>query len=294
MDCNYRLTSPKGIIATPNFPKAFPVPITCRWVIDVSDIPSTNSSIIVYMTQLYVYKGLKLTEYAYYESQTMNYGASLIEEITEGNVFEHRWFRTFRPFLVLEFELDRLEGNHVRVLDDLLDVYGFNVTYQMTQNEPNPNSCSVSECSFTGNCFLSFDYTSFSCDCFSNFSGKKCDEGPLCFDEKRKSICQNGGSCKQLGARAVHCDCLPGYVGRNCETQLLKTTNTECGREHCILQCPYEVEEQRPCSCRNGTKIYNNRSRYECRIKLSNVTSLRAGLIAQHGSLESNLAKQVS
>lgn len=159
VDCNYRLTSPKGIIQTPNFPKAFPVPIKCRWVIDVSDITSIHSSIIVYMTQLYVYKGLKLTEYAYYESEAMNYGASLVQEITEGNVFGHHWFRTYRPFLVLEFELDRLEGNHVRVLDDLLDVYGFNVTYQMTDKEPNLKACSVSECSFTGNCLLSADYT---------------------------------------------------------------------------------------------------------------------------------------
>ncbi|XP_046822481.1 uncharacterized protein LOC124425738 isoform X2 [Vespa crabro] len=294
VDCNYHLTAPKGIIETPNFPKAFPVPITCRWVIDVSDITSTNSSIVVYMTQLYVYKGLKLTEYAYYESETTNYGASLVQEVTEGNVFVHRWFRTFRPFLVLEFELDRLEGNHVRVLDDLLDVYGFNVTYQMTEEEPNPNACSVSECSFTGNCLLSADYTTFTCECFSGFNGEKCDEGPLCFDEQQNSICQNGGNCKHLGAKAVHCDCLSGYVGRNCEIQLLETMNTECGGEHCIIQCPYHEEEQRPCACKNGTKIYNNRSRYECRIKLSNITSLRTGSIAQHGSLESFLAKQLT
>lgn len=132
-------------------------------------LSSTNSSIVVYMTQLYVYKGLKLTEYAYYESEATNYGASLVKEITEGNVFEYRWFRTFRPFLVLEFELDRLEGNHVRILDDLLDVYGFNVTYQMTEEEPNPNACSVSECSFTGNCLLSADYTYVYLSSIENF-----------------------------------------------------------------------------------------------------------------------------
>ncbi|XP_015178454.1 PREDICTED: uncharacterized protein LOC107067443 isoform X1 [Polistes dominula] len=290
-DCNYHLTAPKGVIKTPNFPKAFPVPIMCRWVIDVSDIPSTNSSIVVYMTQLYVYKGLKLTEYAYYESETTNYGASLIKEITEGNVFEYRWFRTFRPFLVLEFELDRLEGNHVRVLDDLLDVYGFNVTYQMTEEEPNSNACSVSECSFTGNCLLSADYTTFSCECFPRFYGDKCNEGPLCFDDQQNSICLNGGTCKHLGAKAVHCDCLPGYVGQNCEIQLLETMNTECGGESCILQCPYYKEEQRPCACTNGKRIYNNRSRYECRIKLSKTTPLRSTSIAQQGNLESYLTK---
>lgn len=40
--------------------------------------------------------------------------------------------------------------------------------------------------------------------------------------------------------------------------------------------------------------LYLDRSRYECRIKLSNVTSLRTGLISQHGSLESFVGRQVS
>lgn len=157
--CGGRLTTPRGVIQTPNFPQPFPVPIKCRWIIDVSDIPATNSSIVVYLTQVYAYKGLRFTEYAYYESEGMNFGATLIKEITEGNVFEYRFVRTFRPFLVIEFELDRLEGNHVRVLNNLLNVYGFNVTYQMTEDVPNPDSCSVHHCSYTGNCFASGDYT---------------------------------------------------------------------------------------------------------------------------------------
>lgn len=158
VSCSSRLTTPRGVIQTPNFPRAFPVPIKCRWVIDVSDISASNSSIVVYLTQVYVYKGLRFTEYAYYESESMNFGATLIKEITEGNVFEYKLFRTFRPFLVIEFELDQLEGNHVRVLNDLLDVYGFNITYQMTEDVPNSDSCSVQRCSYTGNCFMSGDY----------------------------------------------------------------------------------------------------------------------------------------
>lgn len=157
--CGGHLTDPRGVIHTPNFPGPFPVPVKCRWVIDVSDVPSTNSSVVVYLTQLYVYKGLRFTEYAYYESENMNFGAALVKEVTEGNVFAYRRLRTFRPFLVIEFELDRLEGNHVRVLNDLLDVYGFNVTYEMTEEQPNPESCTVRECSFAGNCLISADYT---------------------------------------------------------------------------------------------------------------------------------------
>ncbi|CAK9815543.1 Adhesion G protein-coupled receptor B3 [Anthophora plagiata] len=292
--CGGHLTAPRGVIQTPNFPRSFHVPIKCRWVIDVSDIPATNSSIVVYLTQVYVYKGLSFTEYAYYESESMNFGAALIKEITEGNVFEYKYFRTFRPFLVVEFELDRLEGNHVRVLNNLLDVYGFNVTYQMTEDVPNSDSCSVQNCSYTGNCLVSGDYVNFWCDCFEGFSGKNCNEGPLCFDERQKPVCQNGGTCKQIGAETMSCSCADGYVGRNCEIHLLDTTDGECGIENCIIQCPREEEERQPCACRNGTKIYNNRSRYECRIKLSNVTFLRAGLIAQHGSVESYIGKQLA
>ncbi|XP_032679024.1 uncharacterized protein LOC116847766 isoform X2 [Odontomachus brunneus] len=290
--CGGHLAGPRGVIHTPNFPGPFSLPIKCRWVIDVSDIPSTNSSIVVYLTQLYVYKGLRFTEYAYYESETMNFGAALVKEVTEGNVFEYRRLRTFRPFLVVEFELDRFEGNHVRVLNDLLDVYGFNVTYEMTEEHPNPESCTMRDCSFAGNCLVSVDYTFFWCDCFDGFSGKSCNEGPLCFNDQHKPVCQNGAMCRQIGAEAMHCDCLDGYVGPSCETRLLDTLDTECASENCILQCPFD--EQQPCTCKDGTKIYNNRSRYECRIKLSNVTSLRTGLISQQGSLESFVSKQLA
>ncbi|TGZ48323.1 Cadherin EGF LAG seven-pass G-type receptor 3 [Temnothorax longispinosus] len=289
--CGGHLAGSRGVIHTPNFPGPFPIPIKCRWVIDVSDIPSTNSSIVVYLTQLYVYKGLRFTEYAYYESETMNYGAALVKEVTEGNVFEYRRLRTFRQFLVVEFELDRLEGNHVRVLNDLLDVYGFNVTYEMTEEHPNPDSCTVRDCSFAGNCLVSTDYTSFWCDCFDGFSGRSCNEGPLCFNDEHIPVCQNKATCRQIGAEAMHCNCPDGYVGHNCETRLLDTSDTECASENCILQCPVDEQEQ-PCTCKDGTKIYNNRSRYECRIKLSNVTSLRTGLISQQGSLELFVSKQ--
>ncbi|XP_011168055.1 uncharacterized protein LOC105201654 [Solenopsis invicta] len=291
--CGGHLADSRGVIHTPNFPGPFPIPIKCRWVIDVSDIPSTNSSIVVYLTQLYVFKGLRFTEYAYYESETMNFGAALVKEVTEGNVFEYRRLRTFRPFLVVEFELDRLEGNHVRVLNDLLDVYGFNVTYEMTEEHPNPDSCTIRDCSFAGNCLVSGDYTSFWCDCFDGFSGRSCNEGPLCFNDEHIPVCQNGATCRQIGAEAMHCDCPDGYVGHNCETRLLDTSDTECASENCILQCPVD-EHEPPCTCKDSTKIYNNRSRYECRIKLSNVTSLRTGLISQHGSLESFVSKQLA
>ncbi|XP_066581227.1 uncharacterized protein [Prorops nasuta] len=292
--CGGRLTASRGIISTPNFPDPFPVPIKCQWVIDVSDFPTTNGTIVVYLTQLYVYKGLRFTEYAYYESDTMNYGVNLLQEVTEGNVFEHKWLRTFRPFLVLEFELERLEGNHVRVLDDLLDVYGFNITYEMTENNVNPKSCSVKDCSFAGNCLLSFNYEDFWCECFESFSGEKCNDGPLCYDDRNDPICENGATCQQIGAKAVECVCPAGFTGVNCKIQLSDKLDSECTGEQCVFQCPYDERKPQPCNCKNGTRIYHDKSRYECRIKLSNITSHRNGVILQHGDLESYVAKQLA
>lgn len=161
--CGGHLTSRRGIISTPNFPSAFPVPINCRWILDSSVLADTvgsaaNNSIIVYLSQLYAYRGLSFTEYAYYESESVSFGGASLETINEGNVFELGWLRTFRPYLVVEFHLDRLEGNHVRVLDNLLDVYGFNLTYEIIEGQENPSSCSLRECSFAGNCLLASDY----------------------------------------------------------------------------------------------------------------------------------------
>lgn len=161
--CGGHLTSRRGIISTPNFPSEFSVPIFCRWILDSSALADAsaftmNNSIIVYLSQLYVYRGLSFTEYAYYESESVSFGAASLDAINEGNVFELGWLRTFRPYLVVEFHLDRLEGNHVRVLDKLLDVYGFNLTYEIIEGQENPTSCSLKGCSFAGNCLLASDY----------------------------------------------------------------------------------------------------------------------------------------
>lgn len=157
--CGGHLTSRRGIISTPQFPSAFPVPIHCRWILDSSAMAdSSNHSIIVYLSQLYAYRGLSFTEYAYYESEAVSFGPASLETINEGNVFELGWLRTFRPYLVVEFSLERLEGSHVRVLDKLLDVYGFNLTYEIIEGQENPTACSLRECSFTGNCLLASDY----------------------------------------------------------------------------------------------------------------------------------------
>lgn len=77
--------------------------------------------------------------------------------MTEQNVTTVQWLLTRRHYLVIDFALERLEGNHLRVLDDLLDVYGFNITYE-TRRDVRNSTCSVVGCSLSGNCYASKDF----------------------------------------------------------------------------------------------------------------------------------------
>lgn len=74
--------------------------------------------------------------------------------VTEQNVTSVQWLLTRRHYLVIDFTMDRLEGNHLRVLDGLLDVFGFNFTYE-TGNHVSNSSCSVVGCSLSGHCYAS-------------------------------------------------------------------------------------------------------------------------------------------
>ncbi|KAF6206429.1 hypothetical protein GE061_017662 [Apolygus lucorum] len=165
--CGGVLTSRAGTIQTPGFPRPFDVPVSCRWVVDSSSVPE-ETTIVVYLTQLFVTSGLRFTEYTYYEPESsFQLNPRLIYEVTEDDVITTKWVLTRTRYFVIEFNLERLEGNHLRVLDDLLDVYGFNITYEM-RTEPSTSaaspelrndSCSVLTCSLAGNCYVSEDYS---------------------------------------------------------------------------------------------------------------------------------------
>jgi len=59
----------------------------------------------------------------------------------------------------VQLRLETLENNHLRVLDDLREVYGFNITYEVTHKEElSKNSCSPMVCSFVGQCRVSEDF----------------------------------------------------------------------------------------------------------------------------------------
>ncbi|KAG8260941.1 hypothetical protein J6590_085670 [Homalodisca vitripennis] len=239
--CGGMLSAPRGVLQTPNFPRKFAVPQRCHWIIDASQVSSgKHSSIIVYFTQLFVTSGLTFTEFDYYEhDSTFQLGGREIHRVTEQNVTSLQWLMTPRQYLVVDFSLERLEGNHLRVLDDMLDVYGFNITYEIDKGAKN-SSCSVIDCSMSGHCYASYDFKEYYCSCFHGFSGPLCGLGPLC--QPAGNVCENGATCRQVGAIASTCQCPEGFTGAKCDVRLSDRDRWEPSPAH--VNVPRASREQ--------------------------------------------------
>lgn len=151
------LVEPKGVITTPLFPGPFPVPIECEWVIQADG--GGDTMVEVYFTQLFVTDGLTITEYSQYPP---DFGFVTVREVfNKSHISQYgQSMLTTLPYLVIRFRLDRLEGNHIRVHDDLMDVYGFNITYEMRPvGNEREDVCSLLLCSYSGNCLGNADLT---------------------------------------------------------------------------------------------------------------------------------------
>lgn len=137
----------------------------CRWLLDATDM-DFDAQIVVYLTQMYVSSGVTFTEYDYYDpsDSSLQRNPNVVLSLSEENYINTRRVYTRTKFFLIDLELDRLEGNHLRVLDDLLDVYGFNITYEMlpstrASGTPVRNiSCTALDCSLAGSCFISSDF----------------------------------------------------------------------------------------------------------------------------------------
>uniref|UniRef100_A0A2S2QQX5 Notch 2 N-terminal-like protein n=1 Tax=Sipha flava TaxID=143950 RepID=A0A2S2QQX5_9HEMI len=274
------LVEPKGVITTPLFPGPFPVPIECEWVIQVNgDGGGGDTMVEVYFTQLFVTDGLTITEYSQYPP---DFGFVTVREVfNKSHISQYgQSMLTTLPYLVIRFRLNRLEGNHIRVHDDLMDVYGFNITYEMRPiGNEREDVCSLLLCSYSGNCLGNADLTEYKCACFSGFSGDNCGYGPICHPNNTDS-CENGGTCRHVGRSIAICNCPIGFTGGKCEVPVVNVT-TECGSStSCIQQCNINEDivdvTKGPCQC----NIYKNSSttidsvRYHAAIKLVNISAI--------------------
>lgn len=157
--CGGYLTASSGTIQTPNFPGPFKVPIHCRWIIssEYASEHANQASIVVYFTQLYVVNGLVFKE----SIQADGKQSTHVHTITEETMHEDRFVHVMYPYLIVEFKMDQLEGNQFRALDGLMDVYGFNLTYEISPKKDavRHNSCTVYSCSLVGHCYASHEVT---------------------------------------------------------------------------------------------------------------------------------------
>lgn len=155
--CGGVLTEKHGTLQTPNFPNPFNVPISCVWIIDASSFwGSPNASIFVYLTQQYVLSGLTFKEYMYY-SDDFKVPSEMETIVKEENVTRTASVQSNSPFLEIKFQLDNIFGTHLRVMDHLLDVFGFNITYEV--DTPKSYQCNSMRCSFLGSCYATLNYS---------------------------------------------------------------------------------------------------------------------------------------
>ncbi|XP_055940487.1 uncharacterized protein LOC129971045 [Argiope bruennichi] len=235
--CGGYFTSLKGYIYTPNFPKPYKVPIQCQWVFDAP----AGYKVAVYFTQFYMKRGLVAADYTYY-SQHLQTGVGKFEFGTISSDDEPTYLVSNQQILVLTMNVRSLDNIHLRVREHILDVSGFNITYEMIlKNETVRNdACIYHHCSFTGYCYASADFNKYACKCFNGYFGEECQYDDACGPNSTSEVCQNGGTCRYyIGSSVRTCECLPGYVGAKCEGSLPSgndeepnETDTNCQRSY--------------------------------------------------------------
>lgn len=156
--CGGILKEPRGNIHTPHFPRKFAVPLHCVWIIDASSYHTQNISINIYFTQQFVLSGLSFTQYLYYDNDIRVKNDQKQFEVNEQNVTDVSYVRFFSPFLEIKFDMSTVFGTHLRALDHLLDVYGFNITYEVDEIVKE-HQCNALKCRYLGHCYATKDYS---------------------------------------------------------------------------------------------------------------------------------------
>ncbi|XP_015925435.1 uncharacterized protein [Parasteatoda tepidariorum] len=270
--CGGILRDSQGIISTPNFPKPYPVPINCRWVIEAP----ADKVIAIYFTQFYMREGLTVNEYAFF-SDTLYMGKKEFGMISSDR--EPTYLVSNKPVLVLDF-LVRESGNiHMRVREHLLDVFGFNMTYEIVgRNESiRKDACLYHHCSFTGSCYATALFTAYVCHCFTDFYGSECQYNPGC-EPGAVSSCQNGGTCRYyIGSTVKTCECPSGFEGSKCEKRKDdRRLLAQCAALGCAQTCGQTNHGDYKCTCLTGyhliedkkTCVEKGRTRYLITFKL--------------------------
>lgn len=193
--CGFHTKKERGIIATPNFPKPYPVPIICQWVIEAP----VNHKIAIYFTQFYMKTGFSATEFAHYNSH-INAGVNKAEFGIISSKHEPTYLVSNQRILVLKLVIYSADNVHLRVTEHLLETFGFNITYEFLQKKENvrKDSCIYHHCSFTGICKASENLDRYRCHCVTGYFGEECQYDEKCGPTSTIPACYNGGTCRQV------------------------------------------------------------------------------------------------
>ncbi|XP_052777022.1 uncharacterized protein LOC128214543 isoform X2 [Mya arenaria] len=270
-DCGGVFTAPQGVLSTPNFPDPYPWPISCEWLIHAPP----NKQIIIYFTQFYMKDSVFVSRYDAYKSITTHVGQENLGEI----LWEYDLsipLVTHKPYLLLRMDVDFIGNRHIRVIDHLLEVFGFNITYEIIDyTAPVKQTCSVKGCSYLGKCLAVQDFSDFYCECFDEkFFGDECQYGPHCDPNNNLNLCLNGGKCRYFfGSLVNQCECPQGFEGAYCEIETGKMVANfsrprsepkECARLNCTEMCSTDDNDIAHCVClRDGYVVEDVNSQCE-------------------------------
>uniref|UniRef100_A0A0P5AMI9 Brain-specific angiogenesis inhibitor n=1 Tax=Daphnia magna TaxID=35525 RepID=A0A0P5AMI9_9CRUS len=251
--CRIFLRERFGTLTTPGFPSAFPVPFTCSWIIDATGFES-DSFITLYLTQMYLTRGVKAVQYTF-NNTTHAIGRKDLDELHTFRPRPYSVYRIKARYLEVQVNLDELVNANLRVERRLMDVYGFNITYEIQPNGSRirTDTCNVANCTFNGHCYANHNYSQFQCSCLPDFSGKYCQYGPECNPEKGINVCKNEGICGyRTGVTVVRCSCPPNYNGSLCEFRREFIPAKEClskFRLNCSHHCVITDKGTAACRC---------------------------------------------
>lgn len=143
-DCGGRLTDAKGVIQSPNFPKEFPTPIQCEWVIYN---PQTRNTAI-YLTQFYLKGFVSVWQFEHYSNQREYINPRQLATLNANSEIQH--IVSNKPYTVIRLAVSEINDINVRVLDHIVDVYGFNITYEFLDRSSTnlKRTCSINLCSY--------------------------------------------------------------------------------------------------------------------------------------------------
>ncbi|KAL4236660.1 hypothetical protein ACF0H5_005045 [Mactra antiquata] len=260
-NCGQVTEKPRGFLTTPSFPGPFPTPIYCEWLIKAPTDETKNFKIVLYFTQNYMKDSIFLTSYDYFQDVSTYVG-----RVFHGQVGweDADMFVSHKRFLLVQFAVETIGNSHIRVIDHLLDVYGFNITYEIldSNTDVREKTCSVKNCSYLGVCEVSDDFNNFTCRCFDKFFGNSCQYGPFCDPTNGINMCLNGGECRYFcGSLINQCHCPEGYGGTSCEIVLADDQNSsnliskECEELQCSYACSTDTGGNVYCLCPEGYEL---------------------------------------